>query len=157
MVSLHLKTWFHGGRVSGPLNEAPSILSGVPSKTCLPCLGTLPPSFYRPSPKPPGRRAADSFAPYPAVFRGFSRFLGKQRIWGLTAGSTFRMVALPMSMGEHKRPDRAGKKRLTPRPECPRLISPPRDRLFENWIERNQRTSVIWSFRPSDGKTYEFE
>jgi len=35
-----------GGRVSGPLNEAPSILSGVPSKTCLPCLGTRPRSLF---------------------------------------------------------------------------------------------------------------
>jgi hypothetical protein len=35
-----------GGRVSGPLNEAPSILSGVPSKTCVPCLGTRPRSLF---------------------------------------------------------------------------------------------------------------
>ena len=106
------------GKGSGPLNEAPSILSRVPSKTCLPCLGTLPPSFVSP----------DSSIGEPGDFQ--ASFVGQKKnpAKGLTAEATFRMVALPMTLGmAAKTPQQDTEKCLTARSECPRLINPPRD------------------------------
>ena len=119
-VSLHLKTRFHGGRVSGPLNEAPSILSRVPSKTCLPCLGTLPPSFF------------PLFLRISTAWDGCLWFFCDRREKnfekGVDSRSTNPYCCAPHVVWGRAFGRRSGtEKCLTQGSECPRLISPPRD------------------------------
>ena len=97
-----------GGGVSGALNEAPSILSGVPSETFLPCLDTLPPISYSPA---------------RAHLRARRPSLRRQRAIDIRRDASFAPTPWPSGGPETRRRDlcvTSGLERRSPRSSFPR-------------------------------------